>query len=283
MLSGVIDTRFQMEDVDVGYGITIPMTFGSTEAAFRSTDDATGTMRWHASVLLGALLAKTRICAEAAVVELGCGASLPSAVAARTGACSVHITDASPAALELGLLNVSRSASPACVTSSAVLEWSHSAGLAPLADVVLSSENLYVYRASHSPAGERSALEEQATDLFTCSRHLMVPGGVMLGVYTPRYRGMSARVDAGASSAGLFLRRIDHTAVMTDAMASSLRFGRTRLFIAATERSVIDTFLEQHGLLAGPALDHESDSDDDDACGSGGPGGQGLLAADLFD
>ena len=274
-----------MEDVDVGYGIAVPMTFGSTEAAFRSTDDATGTMRWHASVLLGALLAKTRICAGAAVAELGCGASLPSAVAARTGACSVHITDASPAALELGLLNVSRSASPTCATSSAILEWHDSAiaGLAPLADVVLSSENLYVYRASHSPAGERSALEEQATALFTCSRHLMAPAGVMLGVYTPRYRGMSARIYSGATSAGLFLRRIDNTAVMTDAMTRSLRFGRTRLFVAAKERSVVDAFFERHGLLVGPALEHESDSDNDDDCGSGGPGGQGLLAADLFD
>lgn len=271
-----------IEDIVVGYGVSVRMSFGSTEAAFRSTDDATGTMRWHASVLLGALLAKTRVCTGTAVTELGCGASLPSVVAVATGARSVLVTDAFAAAVALGLSNVSRLAPASCTISSAILEWSDISAaerLLPKAGVVLSSENLYVHRAAAAgQGGEESVLREQATALFSCARHVLAPGGIVLGVYSPRYRGMAASVAAGAAAAGLAFCRIESSGVLTEDLARSLRFGRTRLFAAASEAASLAAFLSKHGLAAGPPVAHESDSEEEED-----GGGQGRVQADLFE
>ena len=273
------------EDFDIGHGTTsIHVAFGSTEAAFASTADATGTMRWHASVLLGSLLAKTLACNDSAVIELGCGASLPSVVASVTGARSVLVTDAFPAAAELGLFNVSQNAPVSCSVSSAILEWgdADTARTLPRADVVLSSENLYVYRCAALPqnecAGEASALQIQAASLLGCARRVLLPGGIVIGVYTPRYRGMSEHVAGGAKDAGMCMRRIDSLAILTVAQSESLRFGRTRLFVAAETELVLDVFMSRHGLCAGPSADHESDSDSEDEAES-----RNRTAADLFE
>lgn len=275
------------EIIAVGHGVAVAMSFGSTETAFSSVSDATGVMRWHASILLGCMLARTRACSGMTIVELGCGASLPSAVASVTGATNVIVTDAFPAALELGYRNVCRNAPASCAVGQALLEWQDEVAAAalPRASIILSSENLYVYR-SETPAGspdscasEVSALSKQATSLFRCAIRLLAPDGIMLGVYSPRYRGMAARIAEGASNAGMTLIRIDSDAVLTPELRISLRFGRTRLFVAAPSRATARAFLERHGLSEGPDVQHESDSDEDaDAIG-----GQSLISSSLMD
>jgi hypothetical protein len=286
--------------VDFGHGVSATLSFGSTADTFKAESDETGLIQWHAATLLGSLLAKTRAADGLDVVELGCGASLPSVVASLTGARSVLATDANASAVELGLTNIRSNAPAACLVDGRVLDWADTAATAVLAgtaEVVLTSEGLYVFHGGRSERREdgnsSSSIETQAYQLFSCASQLLKRGGngVVLGVYSPRYRGMAACIAAGAARAGLEVVRVASSAVLSREQTATLLFGHTRLFVAAAPgppgRGAAGAFLARHGLARGPGTESDSDSDGDErdgACSESGRGGcvRGP-AGDLFD
>lgn len=124
---------------------------------------------------------------------------------------------------------------------------------------------------SSTPAPSARAGE---ADKHDCSDNAHAAGGragFALVVYTPRYRGMSVEVHRAAQGARMHVARLDTSSILTEAMRSSLRFGRTRLLIACECAQCLQEHMAAHDLVALPMrsdggdMDSDSDSDDDNS------------------
>jgi predicted nicotinamide N-methyase len=105
--------------------------------------------------------------------------------------------------------------------------------------------------------------------------------GLLLLVYSPRYRGMGPGVRAGAAAAGMALATLHREGLQSREQAASLRFGSTRALAASPCAACLGRFVASEALPPGGASDDEDRWDDD---GDGGAllaaVGAGLLSDD---
>lgn len=171
-------------------------------------------------------------------------------------------------------------------------------------DLLLASEVFYIHRGDTSGRG----IADQAAALFACARRLLRGGdgaddhsdalqppcphddggvsaaavdggfspprscGLLLLVYSPRYRGMGPAVRAGAAAGRMALATLHREALQSPEQAASLRFGSTRALVASPCVACLARLVACEALPPGGASDDEDRWDDD---GDGGA----LLAA----